>query len=238
MSIDNFYPSLGRLLEIEDEFIKRAGTCEALARFPHLISELQSLRGEVEGSGLNFKSHITFEDYADEYSLLVIIGGLITANEESSYGQNSYKVLIIDEIRERVLRCVHYDFEPSEYRSEGEIKPSMHLQIGGKIAPLLSYAQEFTDFDLSEDNFDNTSYSFEKIRVAFYPVTLISILNSIFLEFANLEKVESVVSTQEWKAIVRDLEIELLSGYFNHGCEHLNGSPAETPLSYTYYNLE
>ena len=237
MCIDNFYPTLERLLQIEEKFIKKAGTCQALSRFPYLMKDLQSVRGEVEGYGLNFKSHIKFEDYAEEYSLLVVIGGLIIPNDDSNYSKNSYKILIIDEIRERVLRCVHYDFEPSEYRSNEEIKPSMHLQVGGKINPLLAYAQKFIDFDINEENFDNIGYSFDKIRVAFYPVTLISILNSIFLEFSSVDKVEAVVSTREWKTLVRDLEIELLSNYFDHGSDYLSGNPEDTPLSYTYYNF-
>lgn len=235
MCIDYFYPDPKTFLSIEEDSIKKATNCSALTKFGQLFSKLQGLRGQVKNSGLNFISHLDVEGPKGR-KLKIMFGGLVNIDDDSNYKNTNYKVIIVDVEKEKIIKSIHYDFEPSVKRNRSEIKPSMHIQFGGELGPFQGYANNL-GMDINENSYDSDSFGFEKTRIAFHPITLISLLNSIFLEFSHIEKIEAIVKDSTWKKTICELERRLLKKYYEHGGEVLDDSQNNNPLLYSYYDF-
>lgn len=141
----------------------------------------------------------------------------------------SYSVVLCDGVDPQncqVLRKFHFDYESAATRHAGEPKPTTHLQICG---------------DFSSHHLDNIGFqaeqiaawypAFEKPRFPVQPTCLALLLNWIFLEFHTDPAVNVILKNQQWSALVRRAEQQVLLPYFRQASRFLEGN-ANSQLSF------
>ena len=141
----------------------------------------------------------------------VYVGALVEPTTDGRHiAQSSYSLTICrgENKRAPILRKLHFDYEPVERRGSQECKPSMHMQVCGKLMPLLEKAGYRTE--------DLKSWSpwLEKPRIPGMPMSLALVLNWLLLEFDTDANAASILRNKDWRSLVIHAEQEVLAPYF------------------------
>lgn len=133
----------------------------------------------------------------------------------------SYSVVFCDGVDPqtcKVLRKFHFDYESIATRHEGEPKPTTHLQICGDFS-----SHHLETLGYQAEQISAWHPAFEKPRIPVQPTCLALLLNWIFLEFHTDPTINAILKDQQWNALVRKAEQQVLLPYFQEATEFLQG---------------
>jgi hypothetical protein len=183
--------------------------------------------------GLDFST--SFEVHTAQERRRVDIGALINVDEKNCYEAVSYFFAIGKDCQAQghILRKLHFDFENPTRRNPKEIKPSMHIQVGGKLTPSMARA------GYTNQHLENHFPWFEKPRIPSIPFSIALLLDWLFLEFCDTPEINEVIQAGEWRNLVRDVENELLGPFFQ-GCHDFLKNPKRDGLllANLFYGLQ
>jgi hypothetical protein len=201
-----------QLLGLEKLTLDKIATLKPFDAFAGLKAEALRLRRLVDPKrgGLNFHAvlqlHVMEQkpnrkiDAARRFD----VGGLIEVQDPSRLVQRSCYQLVIGkgfDHTKPVLRKIHFDFEPINFRNPSEPKPSTHIQFGGELLPQWAGGKGYTMNQMHQ-----LSPWFEKPRIPCFPTCLALLLDWIFLEFSHNRFAKAVLDNSDWNAHVRDAE--------------------------------
>ncbi len=152
----------------------------------------------------------------------VDVGALVEPTSDNKRVKNaSYSLMICryaDPATSPVVRKVHFDFEPEDFRNPAEPKPSSHLQICGKLSPHHMKAG-YTDMRI------RSHYpSWEKPRIPMAPTSLALLLNWLMLEFQADPTLQAVLRSPAWRSWVAHAERVVLLPYFENATTFLRSA--------------
>lgn len=239
MPKENYFLSPSEFLSLEAKSLSKAANCSYFQQVgdSSLLNAFNAKRYEIESNNsFNINGHLKTIYKGRE--LVIIIGVDVTVDgNDDCFTQNSYKVLIFDSEKLEILRCFHFDFEPFVNRNPDEPKPSLHFQYGGELDIILNYCKENFDVEFSEDEIKKHTLDFEKLRLLYFPVCTVLLLNNIFLEFQTDDQYEKVVKSTTWNAAVKVAEQDLLLNYFESCSNHLKEQNLNyKSLSHLFYD--
>jgi hypothetical protein len=146
----------------------------------------------------------------------VFVGALVEPTADGRrIERSSYSLTICKAERQRakILRKLHFDYEPIERRAGDECKPSMHIQVCGKLMPLLERA------GYRQQDLDAWSPWLEKPRIPGMPMSLALLLNWLLLEFDSDVSAARILRNHQWKNLVARAEEAVLAPYFKSCAE-------------------
>jgi hypothetical protein len=198
--------------------------------FADLVSAAQMKYQNLDPKRGGFDFSTSFEVDSDKTKRRVDIGALIEVDGRNQYERVSYFFSIgcPAAAKDNILRKIHFDFEAPEKRNLSECKPSIHMQVGGKLTPSMATA------GYTSQHLDNHFPWFEKPRVPSLPFSLALLLDWLFLEFLNTPEVNQVVNDGQWRSLVLNVENTLLKPYFE-GCNKFFQNPKRPELFFANY---
>jgi hypothetical protein len=181
--------------------------------FADLVTAAQKNYQNLDPKRGGFDFSSSFEVVSDQTRRRVDIGAIIEVDSRNQYERVSYFCAIgsPSATKDNILRKLHFDFEAPEKRNVGECKPSVHMQICGKLTPSMALA------GYTSKHLENHFPWFEKPRVPSIPFSLALLLDWLFLEFLNTPEVNQVANDGQWRNLVLEVENKLLVPYFD-GC--------------------
>jgi len=132
----------------------------------------------------------------------------------------SYSVLICQEPfpSTRVARKFHFDFESVSLRNQSNPKPTYHLQLCGELS------QDHERVGFKEEDIEHLIPSWSQPRVPSMPMSLVLVLNWLFIEFGGQPSVKAIRTNPRWRSLVREAERSILGPYFKECCSFLNST--------------
>lgn len=141
----------------------------------------------------------------------IYVGALVVRTTDGHHiERSSYSLTICRGERERsqILRKLHFDYEPIQQRAPLECKPSIHIQVCGKLMPQLERA------GYKSEDLKAWFPSLEKPRIPGMPMSLALLLNWLLLEFESDLTAAKILRNHEWRNIVARAESTVLAPYF------------------------
>jgi hypothetical protein len=130
-----------------------------------------------------------------------------------------------------ILRKIHFDYEPVENRQSYEIKPSVHLQICGKLN------QHLTNAGFKQEHLEPHGPAFEKPRVPCFPVSIALLVHWLMLEFSGFPEARRIINNRHWQAKVKMAEALLLKPFFYSSSEFFKSTSTSLFLNSWVYGL-
>lgn len=156
---------------------------------------------------VNFESRIDTSYHGKE--LNIYFGGHVTADSNKTCTAASYYLTVCTSPN-IILRKLHFDYDAGT--GGNDPKPFYHLQLGGKLPPLME-ANGFTDEG------EKPLYSWLELpRVSFMPISLFSLTYLILREFEP-ENARLLFDENIWYGHLRDSEKALLLPFFSKCCK-------------------
>lgn len=147
------------------------------------------------------------------------IGALVEPTTDNKSVRNaSYSLLICkaaDPATSPIVRKVHFDYEPLEFRNSAEPKPSVHMQICGKLS------RHHLAAGYLEQRLSAMYPSWEKPRIPLHPTSIALLLNWLFLEFEGDPVSQALLRNHMWRSLVADAERTVLLPYFKEAAAFL-----------------
>jgi hypothetical protein len=208
------------LLAFEKLTIEKIATLKPFEAFAGLRQEAIKMRRAVDPDrgGLDFHAVMQLnvleqkkQNRRQDRPRRFDVGGLVEVeNPSRSITRSSYLVVIGKgaDHSKPILRKIHFDFEPAQFRNLAEPKPSMHLQYGGDLLPQWKDGKGYT-----MEKMHHLSPWFEKPRIPCFPTCLALLLDWIFLEFSHNRYASAVVTNSDWSAHVRAAEEKIIEPF-------------------------
>ena len=227
---DEFFPAADELLALELRGLAGLAAFHELAstELKHVWLAATELNQRLQFTRTNhfdFHSHFSIMDSKSGDLRRVDVGAKVECSESGAeYRQVSYFFSIGygDECPGKILRKVHFDFEPVANRSSDEQKPSLHWQMPGTLPPPL------TDLGYADDaHLDHLAPWYEKPRIPCLPTSLVLLLNLLFLEFGDGYN-DSLLNLQRstwWRGLIDEAERMLYERFFQNCVAYWNGNP-------------
>lgn len=226
------YPELADLRRLERDTLLRVtqigefarlGNIQALAQLGH-----KTINPDRGGVDVNLSFNLDIRLPADRkkkglFSRRVEVGALIQqADDKKSVRNASYSLIICryadPKKNSTVVRKLHFDYEPVVFRNAREPKPSVHMQVCGKLSPY-HVSQGYSATKLSA-----LYPGFEKPRIPLPPTSLALLLNWLLVEFQSDSAAQSILSNPAWRKLVADAERIVLRPYFDTASGFLKGA--------------
>lgn len=220
--------SLNQIREIEKETLQVISTIGEFAHFGRLYAQSQNYRNLVHPSrgGVDIEIPIKLNlgmraDAGVNIPRIVWLGGLVVASaDNSNVERSSYFIAICDGADEDkpgyVIRKLHFDIEPIQFRQGQEIKPTAHLQVCGTISPSMErvgFLHEHVKHHYPE---------FEKPRIPVMPTCMALLINWVLLEFQSDSSAAAILRNTQWRKLVRKAERTILKPYFSQCSQFLD----------------
>lgn len=220
------YPTLDEVRALEKEALKAVWTVGTFARIRDIVSEARQAGNGISPKG-TIDFHLGFEldirlrsDKGQTYiPRRVDIGGKICpAKDGKNVESASYSVMICSHATpstSEVLRKIHFDYESAGSRMGGEPKPSVHMQVCGKLSP------HHVQAGFTQDQIKHLNPGFEKPRIPSTPMSLALLMNWLLLEFQNGTDVQAILSDPHWRKTVAKAERMMLRPFYQGGIDFL-----------------
>ncbi|WPG38514.1 hypothetical protein [Variovorax sp. EBFNA2] len=143
------------------------------------------------------------------------------ATNKRNISNASYSLILCkgaEPARSPLIRKFHFDYEPIGYRNSNEPKPSVHLQICGKLSPA------HRDAGYLDRHLSSWYPGFEKPRIPLPPVSLALLLNWIFVEFQSDPASHPILMADRWRNIVAEAERKVLLPYYRDAVKFLGAA--------------
>lgn len=214
------HPSLDTLRKLEKDTLRRVLEIGEFGKLPQLqaaaevaAASINENRGPVDVNlGFTLDIRLRGDRRGKAIPRRLDLGALVQASEDKRTIRNATYSLMICRSAEPttspIVRKVHFDYEPEEFRHEGEPKPSVHLQMCGKLSGH-HHRAGYKDVRL-----DALYPSWEKPRIPLPPTSLALLLNWIFLEFQSDSASQAILRSPTWRKWVAATEREILLPYF------------------------
>jgi hypothetical protein len=216
------------LVELEKDTLQTIIKINEFAAFSsELYAEANKFRQLNEFSSLDLHYSIKLKTRlrgdTSVVERMVHLGVLAQKDAASQLANASYSLVICEDAsdKSKIIRKFHFDFEHASLRSE-EAKPSMHLQICGRLNPHLT-KMGYVDGDIQ-----GMHPSFEKPRIPTIPMSLGLLINWILLEFGCDVTANRIMNNDDWKRHILKVERLVLKPYFKSAYEFLNGTGNNT----------
>ncbi len=151
----------------------------------------------------------------------VDIGALVQVDADDTITNASYGMTICrdrDPARSAVVRKVHFDYQPAAARNESEPKPTVHMQLCGKLSPYHRRA------GYVEARLKALYPDFEKPRIPIAPTSIGLMLNWLLLEFQTDTAAEPILRDPRWRAHVAQAERLVLIPYYESATKFLKST--------------
>jgi hypothetical protein len=177
------------------------------------ITSIQENRGPINiHLGFTLDIRLRADRRKTQVRRRVDIGALVeVASDKQSIRNASYSLTICrgaDPRSGSILRKLHFDYEPLSSRNLTEDKPSVHMQVCGKLSPQ-HRAAGYTDIQLQ-----GLHPGFEKPRIPSMPTSLALMINWILVEFQSDVASPQVLRTPQWRKLVAKAERQVLTQYY------------------------
>jgi hypothetical protein len=198
------------------QVIDRIGEFNEFGELAELARQHRTILGGDRGAiNLGFRTVMNLRFRGDTVNAntrrAVYVGALVVPEAGGAeIAHSSYSLTICkgENRRAPILRKLHFDYEPLARRALSESKPTMHIQVCGKLMPLLEAAGYKTE--------DLRTWSpwLEKPRIPGMPMSLALLLNWLMLEFESDPTAVRILRNSEWTALVARAEHIVLGPYF------------------------
>ena len=224
------YPKLSEIRNLERDTLKAIIEIGAFAKLGEMqnaasaaYKRYNSYNGPIDVH-LGFSLDIRLR--GDRASKLiprrVDVGALVLADASNKLVANaSYSLVIckeVDPATSAVVRKLHFDYEPISNRNASEPKPSVHMQVCGKLSPH-HIAVGYLEHRLSA-----LYPKFEKPRIPLPPTSIALIINWLLLEFQSGSAAQPILKDDRWRKLVSGAERIVLTPYFRDGSDYLSAA--------------
>jgi hypothetical protein len=222
------YPALQQLRQLEKQTLTSLAELAEFSRFGQLRAEAKRAAGEINehrGSvdiNLGFTLDIRLRGERRPAPRRVDLGALVVASDDNKHVRNSSYSLIIcrrsDPATSPIVRKVHFDYEPLDYRNQREPKPSAHLQICGR------YSRHHLTAGYAEARLAKLYPGWEKPRIPLAPTSLALLMNWLLLEFQSDPGSQAALRSPGWRKLVAAAERLVLLPYYAGAVDFLRGA--------------
>ncbi len=228
------FPSTTDLRSLEKETLTRIGQIGPFAKLGDIQRQAREAAARIhkERGGidvhLGFTLDIRLRDKGRAHSMprRIDVGALVRVSQEDHrlIVGASYGLLVCSGVDPRtnpVVRKIHFDYEPFARRNAVEPKPSVHMQVCGKLSPHHHKAgYPVTCLDALYPHW-------EKPRIPLPPTCLAILLNWLMLEFRSDTTALSILKDPTWSSLVTRAERTVLLPYFAAASEFLGSTKNE-----------
>lgn len=224
------YPSLSEIRRLERDTLRRIAEIGEFGRFGQLqaaasaaAQSINEQRGPVDVHlGFNLDIRLRGDRKSQPFPRRVDIGALVEATPDNkSVGRATYSLLICrysNPSNSPIVRKVHFDYEPGEFRNPTEPKPSIHLQICGK------FSRHHLTAGYQEVRLGGLYPRWEKPRIPLPPTSVALLLNWLLLEFQGDPAAQAVLRSPGWRTWVARAERIVLTPYYRGATRFLEST--------------
>lgn len=196
----------------------RIGNLQVLAR--EAAARIDEDRGTVDVHlGFPLDIRLRSDRHSKPIPRRVDLGALVAvAQDHNSVTNASYSLVICktaDPRRGPILRKLHFDYEPIGGRNPFEPKPTVHMQVCGRLS------QHHMTAGYSEVRLQSLYPRFEKPRIPVAPTSIALMLNWLLLEFQSDVGAQAILRAPRWRRLVAEVERQLLSQYYDEAASFL-----------------
>jgi hypothetical protein len=220
-------PSLADLRKLEYQTLRvitevgefgRIGELQAAAK--KSISLLNEYNGPINiHLGFVLDIRLRSDKRRPMFRRRVDVGAAVQAgNNSSTVGNASYSLIICrgeDPASSPIVRKLHFDYEAAGARNIGEPKPTVHMQVCGKLSP------HHAAVGYSNLRLQAMYPGFEKPRIPVAPTCVAMMLNWLFLEFQTDPAAQTVLRNHRWRKLVAEAERAILAPYYDAAANFL-----------------
>lgn len=224
------YPDFAVFRKLEKDTLRRVTEISEFGR----LGELQAAASAAEASINEFKGPVDVnlgftldirlrgDRKGKPVSRRLDIGALVEPTLDNKSVRNaSYSLLICRYAAAQtspIVRKVHFDYEPVEFRNPAEPKPSVHMQMCGK------FSRHHLSVGYAEARLLGMYPAWEKPRIPLPPTSLALILNWLLLEFQSDPASQSILNSPTWRNWVAAAERKVLLPYFKAATSFLTST--------------
>lgn len=224
------YPDLAVLRKLEKDTLRRVTEIGEFGRLGELqtaasVAEasINEFRGPVDVNlGFRLDIRLRGDRKGKAVRRRLDIGALVEpAPDNKSIRNASYSLLICrygDAETSPIVRKVHFDYEPVAFRNTAEPKPSVHLQMCGKLS------RHHFKVGYTEVRLQAMYPAWEKPRIPLPPTSLALILNWLLLEFQSDPASQGILNSPAWRNWVAKAERTVLLPYFESATAFLSST--------------
>ena len=231
------YPDLPDLRRLERKTLKVLVETSEFGLFKEMQDEARRARVDSDYGGvdvhLHFVADVRMRSDAAKTSMMrrIDIGALIESGApKCGFSRASYSLLIAkgeQPAKSPVLRKVHFDVEPQECRNTGEPKPTVHMQVCGKLS------RAHVTAGYTSQRLAGLYPHFEKPRIPCSPTSLALLIDWVMLEFQSDTRLLRASRSARWRALVSEAEQIVLKPYFTHCLQKLSVAAQQSSTSFS-----